>query len=42
MKKLKIQIGIYALSMMTMASLVVSPIIGLITRAFPNNSVSSV
>lgn len=42
MKKLKIQIGIYALSMMTMASLVVSPIIGLITRAFQNNSVSSV
>ncbi|WP_304055574.1 MFS transporter [Levilactobacillus namurensis] len=42
MGKIRIQIGIYALSMLAMASLVVSPIIGLITQAFPGSSISSV
>lgn len=42
MNKIKIKIGIYALSMLSMATLIVSPVMGLIVKAFPYESLNKV
>lgn len=40
--KIKVLTGIYAISMLSMATLIVAPVLGLIARAFPNADISKI
>ena len=39
---LRIKVGIFSLSMLSMATLLMSPVLGAIVGAFPNNGISQI